>query len=139
MDPGFLEIAAEGAAIGLLDHLAAVKQREALGQAMNRFHQSWDLLLLPTMPLTAFAAGREVPAGSAARRWTEWTPFTYPFNLTRQPAASLPCGLSPDGLPVGLQIVGPPRGEAALLSFAHWAESVLGAGLTRPIDPRPGR
>ncbi|MFO1061725.1 MAG: amidase [Dongiaceae bacterium] len=119
MDPGFLEIAAEGAAIGLLDHLAAVKQREALGQAMNRFHQRWDLLLLPTMPLTAFAAGREVPAGSAARRWTEWTPFTYPFNLTRQPAASLPCGLAPDGLPVGLQIVGPLYCDALVLRAAR--------------------
>jgi aspartyl-tRNA(Asn)/glutamyl-tRNA(Gln) amidotransferase subunit A len=119
MDPGFVEIAGEGAAIGLLDYLAAVKQREALGLAMNQFHQRWDLLLLPTMPLTAFAAGREVPAGSTARRWTEWTPFTYPFNLTRQPAASLPCGLAPDGLPIGLQIVGPLYADALVLRAAR--------------------
>jgi aspartyl-tRNA(Asn)/glutamyl-tRNA(Gln) amidotransferase subunit A len=119
MDPGLVEIAAEGAALGLLDHLAAVKQREALGQTMNRFHRRWDLLLLPTMPLTAFAAGSEVPAAGGAARWIDWTPFTYPFNLTRQPAASVPCGLSPDGLPIGLQIVGPLYQDGLVLRAAR--------------------
>src|SRR3546814_13581694 len=52
-----------------------------------------------------------VPVGSGLRRWPEWTPFTYPFNLTQQPAASVPCGLTSRGLPAGLQIVGPCFGE----------------------------
>ena len=46
------------------------------------------------------------PAGAPSPRWTGWTPFTYPFNMTQQPAASLPCGFTADGLPIGLQVVG---------------------------------
>ena len=48
-------------------------------------------------------------------RWTDWTPFTYPFNLTRQPAATVPCGLTSAGLAAGLQIVGPSHGDVAVL------------------------
>jgi aspartyl-tRNA(Asn)/glutamyl-tRNA(Gln) amidotransferase subunit A len=119
MDPGLVEVAAQGAAIGLLDYLQAVKQREALGQAMNRFHLDWDLLLLPTMPIVAFTAGHEVPVAGGGKRWTDWTPFTYPFNLTRQPAATVPCGLALDGLPIGLQIVGRLYEEALVLRAAR--------------------
>jgi aspartyl-tRNA(Asn)/glutamyl-tRNA(Gln) amidotransferase subunit A len=106
MDPGLVEIATVGAALPLLDYLAAVKEREAMGVAMNLFHQRWDLLLTPTLPIPAFAAGREVPDGDAGKRWMSWTPFTYPINLTRQPAATVPCGPTRAGLPVGLQIIG---------------------------------
>jgi aspartyl-tRNA(Asn)/glutamyl-tRNA(Gln) amidotransferase subunit A len=52
-------------------------------------------------------------------RWPEWTPFTYPFNLTKQPAASIPCGLTSQGLPAGLQIVGPRYGESLVLRAAR--------------------
>lgn len=105
IDPGLRAVAAEGAKIQLLDYLAAVKARETLGARMNAFHQTWDLLLTPTLPIPAFDAGVEVPSASGMDRWTEWTPFSYPFNLTQQPAASIPCGRTAAGLPVGLQIV----------------------------------
>src|SRR5262249_13365149 len=82
MDPGLIEIAGAGARLSLMDYLAAVKEREQLGVRMNRFHEKWDLLLTPTLPLAAFAAGVEFPAGTPGGRWTGWTPFTYPFNLT---------------------------------------------------------
>jgi aspartyl-tRNA(Asn)/glutamyl-tRNA(Gln) amidotransferase subunit A len=86
---------------------------------MGRFHMEYDLLLTPAVPIPAFEAGREVPAGSSQRRWTSWTPFTYPFNLTQQPAASVPCGFTSDGLPVGLQIVGAKYKDALVLRAAH--------------------
>lgn len=105
IDPGLRTVAAEGRKIALLDYLAAVKSRETLGTAMNLFHERFDLLLTPTLPIPAFDVGLEVPAGSGMERWTEWTPFSYPFNLTQQPAASIPCGRTGAGLPVGLQIV----------------------------------
>ncbi|MGX1307833.1 aspartyl-tRNA(Asn)/glutamyl-tRNA(Gln) amidotransferase subunit A [Amorphus suaedae] len=105
VDPGLLAVAGEGAEIPLLSYLAAVKARETLGARMNAFHETWDLLLTPTLPIPAFDVGLEVPPGSGMERWTEWTPFSYPFNLTQQPAASIPCGRTTSGLPVGLQIV----------------------------------
>jgi aspartyl-tRNA(Asn)/glutamyl-tRNA(Gln) amidotransferase subunit A len=86
---------------------------------MNQFHQRWDLLITPTMPIVAFAAGRELPADHPGQRWMSWTPFTYPFNLTRQPAATVPCGLTKAGLPVGLQIIGPTYGDALVLRAAR--------------------
>lgn len=115
MDTGLQEAAEGGAKYTLLEYMAAVKRREDLGTQMNKFHETYDLLLTPAMPIAAFEAGIEVPKGSGLTRWTEWTPFSYPFNLTRQPAASIPCGFTKAGLPVGLQLVGPLYGEAAVL------------------------
>ncbi len=74
---------------------------------MGRFHAQYDVLVTPTLPLTAFPVGQDVPDGSESPDWTSWTPYTYPFNLTQQPALSVPCGLTSAGLPVGMQIVGP--------------------------------
>jgi aspartyl-tRNA(Asn)/glutamyl-tRNA(Gln) amidotransferase subunit A len=103
VDPGLRQLGVDGARLGLLDYLKAMKAREEQGRAMLSFHDRYDLLLLPTMPLPAFEVGRDSP--DPERTWGEWTPFTYPFNLTRQPAASVPCGFTSSGLPVGLQIV----------------------------------
>ena len=123
MDPGFREIAAEGAAYSLLDYLEAVTRREALTAGMNRFHGAFDLLLTPALPLAAFDGGLEVPKDSGMGRWPEWTPFSYPFNLTQQPAAALPCGLTAEGLPVALQIVGPRYGDALVLRASRAFEA----------------
>jgi len=124
MDPGLIDIAEQGARLSLMDYLAAVKERETLGVAMNVLHRKWDLLLTPTIPIPAFKAGVEVPPNSGQTRWPDWTPFTYPFNLTRQPAATVPCGFTRAGLPVGLQIVGPMYGDARVLQAARAYESV---------------
>ncbi|MFF7752604.1 amidase [Streptomyces sp. NPDC007971] len=119
LDPGLREICARGARSSALDHLAAVDVRMDLGRRMGRFHERYDLLVTPTLPLTAFEAGEEVPRGSGLRRWTGWTPFTYPFNLTQQPAASVPVGTDGDGLPVGLQIVAARHRDDLVLRAAH--------------------
>ncbi|MDJ0611879.1 MAG: amidase [Kiloniellales bacterium] len=123
MDPGLVEIAKQGAAFSLMDYLTAMKQREDLGIALRRFHETYDLLLTPSLPITAFAAGLEEPPSDTEGRWVDWTPFTYPFNLSRQPAASVPCGLTRSGLPAGLQIVGPLYGEALVLRAARAYET----------------
>ncbi|WP_460108269.1 amidase [Streptomyces sp. YKOK-J1] len=119
LDPGLREICVPGARASALDYLAAVDVRTDLGRRMGLFHERYDLLLTPALPLTAFEAGREVPAGSGLRRWTGWTPFTYPFNLTQQPAATVPVGADGDGLPVGLQIVAARHRDDLVLRAAH--------------------
>ena len=123
MDPGLVAIAEQGAALSAIDYLAAVAGREALGVAMNLFHRDYDLLLTPALPLQAFDAGLEFPPDSGDDRWVEWTPFSYPFNLTQQPAASVPCGVTSDGLPAGLQIVGPSHADALVLRAAQAYET----------------
>jgi aspartyl-tRNA(Asn)/glutamyl-tRNA(Gln) amidotransferase subunit A len=123
MEQGLQDIAAEGAKIPLLDHLSAVMRRAELGAAMRRFHETYDLLLTPTLPLAAFAAGIERPDPASQPRWFHWAPFSNPFNLTQQPAASVPCGLTAAGLPVGLQIVGPMHGDALVLRAARAFET----------------
>ncbi len=105
MDPGLLAMAGAAADLSTLDYAEAVQERHRLGNAMVRFHETYDLLLTPTEPITAFAAGHDTPPDGPYRGWEGWTPFTYPFNLTMQPAATVPCGLTAAGLPVGLQIV----------------------------------
>ena len=119
MDRGLVDVAELGSQISLMELLDAVQQRGALGIAMNRFHEKYDLLLTPSLPLPAFEAGREVADVMKEKRWTEWTPFSYPFNLTQQPAASVPCGLTAAGLPVGLQMVGPRYDDWRVLRAAR--------------------
>ncbi|SEC54130.1 amidase [Streptomyces sp. PAN_FS17] len=128
LDPGLREICGVGARMSALDYLAAVDVRMELGRRMGRFHDSYDLLLTPTLPITAFEAGAEVPKGSGHRRWTGWTPFTYPFNLTQQPAATVPVGTDGDGLPIGLQIVAARHRDELVLRAAH---ALYEAGIAR--------
>ncbi|MGW3469921.1 amidase [Saccharopolyspora sp. NPDC000995] len=119
LDPGLHEICQQGLTYSAQDYLEATNTRMLTGQRIGAFHQTYDLLLTPTVPIPAFEAGLEVPVGSPSPRWTSWTPFTYPFNMTQQPAASIPCGLTADGLPIGLQIVGPRHGDAKILRAAR--------------------
>ena len=104
-DPGFLAVAQAGATIDAVDYLGADLARNALGRTMGAFHETYDLLLTPMMPVPALPVGEDLNDPSD-EHWVDWSPFSYPFNMTRQPAASIPCGLTGSGLPIGLQIVG---------------------------------
>jgi aspartyl-tRNA(Asn)/glutamyl-tRNA(Gln) amidotransferase subunit A len=105
----------------LADYFDAVAARTALAERMKQFHRDWDLLVTPTLAVPAFAVGRVAPEAPAGLEhdWTWWTPFTFPFNLSQQPAASVPCGFTADGLPVGLQFVAPPHREDLALRAAQ--------------------
>lgn len=119
LDPGLAHVVEMGRKITLMEHMAAVKARDAMSTRMSEFHQRYDLLVTPTMPIPAFRAGYDYPTAFEGKQWSDWTPFTYPFNLTRQPAISVPCGLTAAGLPIGLQIVGPLYGDRAVLNAAR--------------------
>lgn len=96
-----------------------------------------DVLIMPTMPITAFEADAEVPEGgeaSAPLPWVTWTPFTYAFNLSGQPAISIPCGITAGGLPVGLQVVGAWGQDELVLDVAARIESALNFP-KRFVDP----
>jgi len=121
VDRGLLEIAEHGAKVSAADVLDAQMKRGALGAQMNLFHRDYDLLVTPTLAVAAFDVGREFPEGKT--RWIDWTPFSFPFNLTQQPAASIPCGFTKSGLPVGLHLVGPKYDDALVLRAARAFES----------------
>ncbi len=136
MDPGLVEIAAEGAACTTADYLQAMADRAALGERMGRFHQDWDLLLTPTLPISAFIAGAGFPESGPYAHSRDWTPFTYPFNLTQQPAASVPCGFTTSGAPIGMQIVAGKYADALVLRAARAFESVNPFVMPeRPLPP----
>jgi aspartyl-tRNA(Asn)/glutamyl-tRNA(Gln) amidotransferase subunit A len=125
VDPGLAETASEGLRYSVLDYVRALRERAELGIAMGAFHETYDLLVTPTEPIVAFAAGTEVPEGSAEPRWPSWTPFTYPFNLSHQPAATVPCGFSAAGLPIGVQVVGARHADSLVLSACAAIEAAL--------------
>lgn len=122
-DAGLLRTAQIGETLSASDYLDAMAVRMQLGQLMGRFHQTYDVLLTPTLPLPAFPVGQDVPDGSASPDWTSWTPYTYPFNMTQQPALSVPCGFTAAGLPVGLQIVGARHADALVLRVGQAYQS----------------
>jgi aspartyl-tRNA(Asn)/glutamyl-tRNA(Gln) amidotransferase subunit A len=130
-DPDFAAEADLGARYSALEVQRLNLRRGALGSQMRQFMQRWDLLVTPSVAVPAFDAR---PAGHTAmnpQALLGWTPFSYPFNLTQQPAISVPCGLTAGdggpharGLPIGLQIVGPMFGDALVLRAARAFESV---------------
>lgn len=126
MDPGLVAVAEAGERIDGATYVdVLLNRRNALALHMAQFHARFDLLLTPTLPLPAFAVGRNTPAhGGYGEDWTRWTPFTYPFNITQAPAASVPCGLTRAGLPAGLQIVGPYGSDYRVLQAAAAFEAL---------------
>lgn len=107
LEPALADVVEQSKSITVDDMLDANKQRGALGSQMRQFMLPYDALITPMMPIAAFEAGKLQPADPDNRgKWVNWTPFSYPFNLTQQPAASVPCGFTKAGLPVGLQVVG---------------------------------
>ena len=115
-EPALVTAAAQGLKTSVADYIRAQLKRAELHIACARFFERYDLLLTPTMPLPAFDVGHMVPpSGDSGEAWTDWSPFSYPFNLTQHPAASIPCGLTREGLPIGLQLVAPIGADALVL------------------------
>jgi aspartyl-tRNA(Asn)/glutamyl-tRNA(Gln) amidotransferase subunit A len=123
-DPDFAAEAQKGSAFGALELARLNLARGALGSHMRQFMQRFNLLVTPAVAVPAFDAR---PAGHTPLtppNMLGWTPFSYPFNLTQQPACTIPCGLTRAGLPIGLQIVGPMFGDALVLRAARAYETV---------------
>ena len=136
MDPAFLRSVEPWGQRSLIDAGRANIGRAQLWDTVRRFFDRFDLLLTPTLPVPAFGArlhsapeiaGHKIKTGDLS-----WTPFTYPFNLTGQPAATVPCGFTESGLPVGLQIVGRRFDEATVLRASAAFEEIAPWSHRRP-------
>ncbi len=118
----------------------AERRRGALHLRAARFFDEYDLLVTPAAIVAPFDVdirALDKVEGVKLDNYYEWYSIAYAITLTSLPALSLPCGFTRDGLPVGLQIVGPPRGEARVLAAAVLMEEVLGIAARLPIDPMP--
>ena len=123
-DPDFAAQADLGSRIDALAVHQLTMRRGALGSHMRQFMQGYDLLVTPAVAVPAFEARPAGHTPMSPESMLGWTPFTYPFNLTQQPAITVPCGLTRDGLPIGLQLVGRMFDEATVLRAARAFESV---------------
>jgi aspartyl-tRNA(Asn)/glutamyl-tRNA(Gln) amidotransferase subunit A len=117
-----------GAAFTSTEYVQARRTQSVLRRQFERFFDSFDLLLTPATPVAAPA----IEGPDAVEQARTLTRFTSPFNLTGLPALSLPCGFTGNGLPIGLQIVGPPWSEAAILRAAHAFEQATDWHRRRP-------
>jgi aspartyl-tRNA(Asn)/glutamyl-tRNA(Gln) amidotransferase subunit A len=124
IDPPILDLAEPGFRLSALDYRRLEQARENFSRRMAMLLAQYDLLVTPQLAIVAFAAGHEVPPGSSMERWWEWSPFTYPFNLTQQPAAAVPCGFTTSGLPVSMQIVGAKFSDTVVLRAARAYETI---------------
>ncbi|MBK0394825.1 amidase [Ramlibacter algicola] len=129
-DPDFRAEALLGSQLSALHVQQLHLRRGALGSHMRQFMQRYDLLLTPSTAIPAFAIREPGSVPMTPEAMLGWTPFSYPFNLTQQPACTVPCGLTRDGLPIGVQFVGPMFRDELVLRAAAAYEAI------RPI-PRP--
>jgi aspartyl-tRNA(Asn)/glutamyl-tRNA(Gln) amidotransferase subunit A len=124
-DPDFQTEAELGAQLSALQIQQLNQRRGVLGSHMRQFMQRFDLLVTPAVSIPAFEARAAGMVTMNPVSMLGWTPFSYPFNLTQQPAITVPCGLTRSGLPMGLQIVGPMFGDALVLRAARAYESMM--------------
>ncbi|WP_440534613.1 amidase [Variovorax sp. YR566] len=117
VDHGLLEAACLGSHM-TLGLVSAQMRRAEFGSAMDQLLREYDVLVSPAAAVAPFEAGHEVPPGSGMSRWFDWAGFSFPVNLSQQPAIVLPCGLTTDGRPVGIQLVGARGEDGRLLSVA---------------------
>jgi aspartyl-tRNA(Asn)/glutamyl-tRNA(Gln) amidotransferase subunit A len=123
-DPNLLASAKAGLRYSLQDVVDAQVSRRELAIAWNLFFDKYDLLLSPAVAVQPFDVAKNLPEGPDGKANALWSPYTAQFNLSRHPAASVPCGLSREGLPIGLQIAAGHYKDALVLrAAAHYADA----------------
>jgi aspartyl-tRNA(Asn)/glutamyl-tRNA(Gln) amidotransferase subunit A len=134
-DPGMIECGRRGFRTDAAADRMAQAEANRLMRALMAFMADFDLMLCPMMPIAPFKGGHgfDTPDSDKYPNWWDWTPFTWPFNLTRSPAASVPWGLAADGLPRAVQLVAPHFREDSI----YRAAAVLEAAMPRPIPKVP--
>jgi aspartyl-tRNA(Asn)/glutamyl-tRNA(Gln) amidotransferase subunit A len=134
IDPGLVAMVQHGQSYSAADYCRAQGERLAYYDRVHAFFQRYDLLLTPSLSVAAFPAERLIPEHWEQHPWDwlRWAGFSYPFNLTGQPAATCPCGFTPAGLPVGLQIVAGRLRDGLVLQASRAFETARPWGARRP-------
>lgn len=134
MDPGLIACIDDGMTLSAVDYVEARAEKLAYWDTVRPLFERYDLLVTPTISVAAFDVERLNPADYPQHRWDwfPWAGFSYPFNFTQQPAATVPAGFTPAGLPVGLQIVGRRFADLAVLQASAAFESARPWSRHRP-------
>lgn len=135
MDPGLVACIRAGQGTTIEDYLYMRARKYRYVEQVHALLEEYDLLITPSVSVAAFPAGRLHPEhwDSHPWDWITWAEFSYPFNFSGSPAASVPCGFTQDGLPVGLQIVSRRFNDLGVLQAAAAFETA------QPwADKRPG-
>lgn len=135
MDPGLVACIREGAQISIADYQLLRDRKMAYVAAIHTWFEGFDFLLTPAVSVAAFPADRLMPAHwpDHAWDWVSWAEFSYPFNMSWNPAASVPCGFTADGLPVGVQIVGRRFDDLGVLQASAAFEAIQPWAFRRPL------
>ena len=135
MDPGLVACIRAGEKVSIDTYQLARERKYAYVAAIHRWFENWDLLLTPAVSVAAFPAERLNPAHWPQHDWdwVQWAEFSYPFNMSWNPAASVPCGFTAEGLPVGLQIVGRRFDDLSVLQASAAFEAAQPWADRRPL------
>lgn len=135
LDPGLRQVVEAGLKLRGVDFANALAARHDFWERIRRAYETYDLILCPALAVPPFAVGQDDADPLDGKAWgpLQWTQFTYPFNLTGQPAASVPAGWTKSGLPVGLQIVGNRFADLLVLQAARAWEQIQPWGGKRPM------
>lgn len=135
LDPGLVACIKAGEGFSALDYMAMRARKLAYMEAWHRFMENYDLLITPAVSVAPFPADRLNPEHWPQHEWdwVQWAEFSYPFNFSGQPAASIPCGFTEAGLPVGLQVVAPRFDDLSVLQAAAAFEDARPWADKRPV------
>lgn len=134
MDPGLVACIKDGAECSVSDYLSLKERKHAYIAEIQQFFEEWDFLITPTVSVAAFPAELLMPSHwpHHAWDWMQWAEFSYPFNMSWNPAATVPCGFTKAGLPVGMQIVGRRFDDLGVLQASAAFEQIMPWADKRP-------
>ncbi|MEK9671849.1 MAG: amidase family protein [Rhodospirillaceae bacterium] len=124
LDPAVADLLDKARVQDLGGYYAKVFERYKFRDQVRDIFDTYDIIASPTLPVSAFGVGLNVPPGHEDRTTIDWVYYTYPFNLTGNPAVSINAGFDQKGLPVGLQLVGRPLAEESLFSVSAALEAL---------------
>lgn len=136
LDPAVVPLLRCARSRSVLEYCGALAARRMLHERLRALFERFDVLASPTLPVASVPVGVDVPVGQGDRNLVTWASYTYPFNLSGHPAATLPAGVTSTGHPVGLQLVARPFAEIDLINLAAGFESARPWTAVAPLARR---